>query len=168
MTFTRELNNHEHGAEQLTGNNAEACIRSAVGRGSRSRRAVSALRIQGIGLNRAQAGDYGDSIARFPAGEGVVGRAQWFDRWKAGLCAVAGARFKPSLGFLQACGHEILLAEQGIHGHPPRAVLTMLSHQVAPFRLGGFKTYQKPPARQSARGEFLCSGRPELPRGSRR
>ena len=38
-----------------------------------SRRAVSALRIQGIGLNRGQAGDYRDSIAGYPAGEGVAG-----------------------------------------------------------------------------------------------
>jgi hypothetical protein len=40
---------------------------------ARSQKAVSALRIQGIGLNRGQAGVYGDSIAGFPAGEGVVG-----------------------------------------------------------------------------------------------
>src|SRR3954470_6038895 len=54
--------------------NADSCIRSAAGKVWPSRRAVSALRIQGIGLNRRQADAYGDSISCRPPGEGNAAR----------------------------------------------------------------------------------------------
>ena len=59
-----------------TKHNADSCIRSAAGKASPSRRAVSALRIQGIGLNRRQADAYGDSILGRPPGEDTAARRQ--------------------------------------------------------------------------------------------
>ena len=118
----------------VTGNNADSCIRSAAGKASPSRRAVSALRIQGIGLNRREADAYGDSNSSRLPGQGTAARQQrssvparplrvpqpWLDaapKWAV-------------LGLLDV---KSRIGGQGIHGHPPRAVSTTVSHRDLSF-----------------------------------
>jgi hypothetical protein len=138
---------------QLTGNNADSCIRSAAGKASPSRRAVSALRIQGIGLNRREADAYGDSIPGRPPGEGTAARARRYavparppglpERWldAAPKWAIRGLLDVKCV----SADRESTVTLQGRARR--RSVI-----EVTPSLGSGFRTYRSPPARWSAPG----------------
>ena len=127
--------------------NADSCIRSAAGKASPSRRAVSALRIQGIGLNRREAAAYGDSISCRPPARALPRGSSGLRSLRGrSVCHSRGSTAAPKWARPRASGREIAIGGQGIHGHPPRAVSTTVSHQrsLLPLAQGSGRIDRRP------------------------